>query len=304
MERISTHSSYQQLIQYGSQLQRSVFQQQQKLATSMKSADYDDVSSDSRLIQSSQSLLLRTEGYSRSAQLKLTESETKHARLQKISDLLIRAKTLASDALGAATDASKFKTVNKIAENLLMDLESLLNSKHDGNFLFAGSATDQRPVSIKHSTFTAQKAPSSADFKYYQGNTKSNFITVNSERVIEDNVRADNPAIEKAIRAVAMLTKVSSKERSTAQEAFRLIGEGISGVTGLMTNTGNINKSIKEALEGNKALKFQTEAILTSLTKTDSARVMADLASLQVLLQASYSSIAKNSQLNLLNFLK
>jgi len=304
MERIGTHNSYSQLIQYGTRLQASVFEQQQRLATSVKGEHFDDIASDTILVQTTQNLILKTEGYSRSAKVKLAETENKHATLQKISDLLIRAKTLATDALGASTDQQKFKSVNQTAELLLKDLEGLLNSKHDGNYLFAGSATDTSPVRIKHPTFSVQKAPSSADPKYYLGNTRSTFISLNEERVIEDSVNAANPAIEKAIRAVAMLTKVTNSERKTVQEAFSLLGEGTTGVASMLTNTGSMAKSIKEGLESNKALKLQTETTLTRLTKTDAAQVMADLANLQVLLQASYTSIAKNNQMSLLNFLR
>jgi len=304
MERIGTHNSYSQLIQYGVQLQASAFDQQRQLATSVKGEHYDDIAPSTLLVQNTQNMLLKNEGYSRSAKIKLAEIETKHATLLKVSDLLTRAKTLATDALGASTDAKKFDSVNQTAELLLKDLEALLNIKHDGGYLFGGTVTDKAPVKIKHAALAVQKAPSTADTKYYLGNDQSNFISLNETRVMEDSVNANTSAVEKSIRAIAMLTGAKNNERSTVQEAFTLLSDGITGVASMLSNTGNMASSIKEGLESHKALKLQTEATLTRLTKTDAAQVMADLANLQVLLQASYTSVAKNNQLSLLNFLR
>lgn len=304
MERIGSQNAYHQLVQYGVKIQAALHQKQSSLATSLRGESFDDVAGETQRIQQAQNASIRMETYIQSAKNKLAEVETKHSALKDIADLVVRAQTSASNALGASSDIQKFQAINHSANLMLDELESLLNHQHDKRFQFGGSQIDRAPVKIRHASFNPQKSPSTPDFKYFQGVDQARYIAVSDDRVLEDTLNAKNAAFEKAIRAIAMLSDVKANERNVAKEAFSLLKEAMSGVAKALSATGDLSASLKTSIQTNETVKFNTDKILTSLTKVDAAQVMAEMANLQVTLQASYTALAKMDKFNLLHFMR
>lgn len=304
MSRVGSFNAHTEIMQNSMRLQHDLFRLQVQQSSSLKVEGYDELVGDTQLIQNSRNAMIKIEAYIKASKHKLPEIESKHNALKQISDLLIRAKSTAGSALGASTDEKKFQAINHAAKLMLSDLESLLNTKYDDVYLFGGSLNDKAPVKIFHASFVAQKSPSSADFGYYSGDDKSSFLTVREDHVLQDSINAGSEGIEKAIRAIAMLSEVQNTDRKTAKEAFNLLKKSIASVSRELTKTSQFSKSVKENLQINEKMQTASEEIFTSLTKADVHKVISEITNVQVSLQASFSVISKMNHFSLLNYLR
>lgn len=159
----------------------------------------------------------------------LTRVETMHAAIGEMIDLLSQIRTTISGAMDGMESEAEFLKME--AEGMLEDMAGLMNETYEGRSLFAGSRTDTAPVDV--SALTAPTIPSTADTAYYQGNSDIMSVTLGSGATLEYGVTADSPAFEQAIRALNILTNLTTSPADTAAmtEAYDVATEAIDALT-------------------------------------------------------------------------
>ena len=144
----------------------------------------------------------------------------------------------------------------------------------------------------------------SSDTSYYQGNGDVASVRVSDERTIQYGITADNPAFEKAIRALNIVANASTLDADTLDEATSLSLDALDGVLGEQGKLSVDSASMERAISAQTEYQDFATSLGTDLNSVDVAALTAQMSAYETQLEASYAAIAKISNLNLFNYLK
>ncbi|MEE8515675.1 MAG: flagellin, partial [Alphaproteobacteria bacterium] len=224
----------------------------------------------------------------------------------KVFEAASKLKTFLVNAL-SSSNAADFP-INLEAQNLLDEVTKQLNFKIGDRYLFGGAVTDVAPVDLNDANFPAVPPvyPSAANTNYYQGDNNQHVARVADEFDVTYGVTADAEGFEQAIRALRMAADASTSptiDRIRFQEALKVINTAIDNIPTTRSRIGASLKAIEGADLGHNDMELFMERTISDIENVDIPETVAQLANNQVLLEASFMTIGRLSQLNLANFL-
>jgi len=284
---------------------------QAQISSNQKSQDYAGIASDSMQLVSLEASERRMEQY-------LTDNTYVDLRLNGTLNSIDSLKHSINDIRGLLrslmVDGHLATGIDKdnICDVKTQEIEDLLNTTINGRYLFSGSKTNTRPVD----TGTMSSAPQyDAAFKtkpestfYYNGDDTIIKARIDEGVVMEYGVTAANSGFEKLIRSIRILrsTDISGADTNymaKVEHALNLINQSDGELQGLEMNIGTRIQQLDTTNKNIKISQNFARGIISDIESVDTFQAVAELTQDQTMLEASYSTMVRLSNLNLTKFL-
>jgi flagellin-like hook-associated protein FlgL len=280
-----------------------------------KSQDYAGISSESMRLVSLESSERRldqfTEG-NKYVELRmktmLNSTDTLHSTMVDIKGIL--SEILVSGTLTDGIDKDKFSEVK------MQEIEDFLNVKIMGRHLFSGSKTDTKAIASPVTAGTFATAPTyDGNFEtipepefYYRGNDTTLKARVDEGVVLKYGVPASDPAFEKMIRALRILrsTDISGGDANymaKIQNGFNLITQAVTALDKTELSIGTSLEQLGRTNENMIISKNFLQGISAGIENANTFEAVTAINQDQTMLEASYTTVGRLSQLTLSRFL-
>lgn len=307
MTRVSSFGQNQSMISGLLQNQSKLFEVQQQINTGKKASEFRGFAREAETLLSARSLKTRTEGYMSAVadvKRKLDSNDLQLGAVRAAADNLHEAiiNTIAQDEALAFTEN---------LDQALTIIITALNTQVAGNYIFAGSRSDTKPVNISD-TAGLLAAPAVADV--FQNDNKKLSIKVTDGVEMEHGLLASDVAAEllTSIRALAAFNAGPGGPiegpLTDAQRTFLK-----SEMANLVAATDKLQSSISvNGLRQNRldalgrdltANKDFLEVFISDIEDVNLAEAITRANNDQLALEASFNVVGRLSQLSLLNSL-
>ena len=202
--------------------------------------------------------------------------------------------------------------LDELGSSYLTDTAEVLNVRHEGRALFAGSRGNLKPVDLAGYNPTAAWPPpvlGTVDTSYYQGDSITATARADESFDLDYGITADEPGFEKFMRALAYTqwagqNPTDPDRGNVLSAAMDLTREAIDDMSRVRSKIGT-NASVLDAtrLRHEQFQNYATEAI-SELEDTDLTEAITRLNADQTLLQASYLSLSRLDSISLVDFLR
>lgn len=232
--------------------------------------------------------------YIKSASTTNSRISAQHNSLSTILDILTDFRAGLLQAMTA--DQSSAGQIALVAEGNLKQVESALNADLGGVYLFGGVKNDSPPVDLS-SPITNNNG------LYYSGAAELMQSRIDSNTVIEYGITADFDGFKDLIRG---MQRVASAPNSLTEleTALDEINAALTSLTQLEAEIGHQMKVVERSQTRNTGTMATVVNQLSGLRDVDISAAMLELTQRQTILQASYSVIAKQTELTLLNYIR
>jgi flagellar hook-associated protein 3 FlgL len=297
--RVATFASTGSLLTAALRVQAEEAKITTQQSSALVSSDYGGYGSSSGRVVDLDASITRSKAYAAAATTADNRVTQMYSAVDSMVDLITNFKSdLISFDVSVSDDSTA--TLAEEAADALESLSSLLNSRWDGRYLFAGSAVDTAPVDTD--ALTAQTAPSSADTSYYRGDDTIVSVKVGAERTVSYGVTADEDAFEAAIRALTMIAAGTADE-DTLSEASELLDTAIDGMAAIQSGLSRDASDLETAVSDQEDYQDFASSLVSEVTEVDIAEAAAKLSTYQAQLEAAYAAIGKIQSLSLSSYL-
>lgn len=318
MSRIATIAQSRFSVFTALNTQERLFEAQTQVGTGLKAQDFAGLGQEAGRLVSVRNEFSRVEQFR-------SNIETTERRLELMSFSLERVERISHEFRTTLLNAKNGETANVIglpalAQGLLDQISDLLNVKDESRFLFAGGNIQNKPVDLNNGTYTPPTVPpfpAVADTDWYGGDNVTQQSRIDEDFVINYGVKANEPAIERVIRAFDAISEItftsppSAAEVTAVDDAIALLTVAIEAPP---VGEKTLNELFSE-VELNRVLlrdvniKHENfaafaEQTIIDIEQVDPAEAITRLNIEQVSLEASFATIARIQSLSLLNFLR
>ena len=288
--------------------QRSVLQSrlaaaQVQIATGDKAQTFGALGGQSGQLVSLESTLVRTRQFVDGNEAIDRRLQSMETAVASMFDVMTEFRASLVQASNSAVSGNLELPV--VAQQLLEQFASLVNTDQEGRHLFSGSRTDTAPVDLSDPGFTVPPAtyPSTANMTYYQGNTQVLTVRAEESLTIEYGVTGDNSAFEQAMRSLHLTATNPGLDQARISEALRLAEISIEELANVRSQIGTDRASLATASAALDETALYTEEIIGEIKLVDITEAFTRLQQDQVALQASFSALAQARSVSLLNYL-
>lgn len=238
------------------------------------------------------------EAYSRTLDVSRSWVAISDSALRELSDLVVRARTIAQRGSSASETAVRFPELADEVEGILQHAVTVANSRHGDDYIFAGFQTNTAPFALEDTTVT------------YRGATDPD-VDLNEaiEREVEPghrlqiNVRGGAllPALTELADLAASLRAGDGDAIAQHLESLDEVLGQVSSQIAIMGTTANRLETVQARL-GNVQLEMQ--GTLSQLESTDMAEAAVELNSREKAYQATLAAVARGTRPSLMDFLR
>ena len=306
MYRVANYAQHTLTQSYAMRTQSSLADRQIAVASGKQGQFYQDIASKSSELVNVERSVVRTQQFNRNIDTAVTRLGIMESSVGIMVDRATEVLSILSSALSGQNISDV--PLEEFAATFLSEVESLMNTQHEDRYLFAGSQTNNPAVDLTDVNYTPQAGlpgTFTADFDYYQGDTLQ--LTVRSAETFETpyGVTADDPAFEELLRALSYMDYAGANlDDAVLEEAYSLMKSAIDGLSDLQGRIGASTKVLDSAKNGHEDYLTYATNLISTLEDVDVAAATTELAQDEVQLQASYLSIARITDLSLLNYLR
>jgi flagellar hook-associated protein 3 FlgL len=306
--KISTSYLFDRSVKQMSTVQSDLAHTQAQVSAGKQVISPSDAPDQAAAIQRLKSILNHQDSYLKALTTVKARLEGEDSNLQSVSNILIRAKELAVQSANDTLNPANRKALAVELQGLRDQMLSLANSRDtNGNFLFAGSRVKQAPF--------AQDAIGQVTYK---GDQTRMQVRVGEQRTIPLNrsgaetfvpvVRTDASG-QKSTRDFFgvmddLIAGVTSSNRTAMQRGVGEMDNLLNGVSLARANVGTDLNVIEQQTQAIDETKLTLKTTLSNVEDLDMAQAITQMNKQMLSLEASQSSFAKITQLNLFNFIK
>ena len=289
--------------------QDRINEQQIKLTTQQKSQDYLGIGDDASRLLTVESSLRRIDQFVKDNAFIDMRMETMLNSMDAVGDILTEVRTLVRDVLEDGTLDGIDK--NDFTEIKMDQLESFLNVKMNGRFLFSGTKTDTPPVNAGDlgdaPTFDADGVTTTAEPSFfYQGDDNRVKARIDEGVTLEYGVKANDEGFEKLIRAIRLVKSTDLSDANVLgkfQHALNLLNESADNIAAVELNTGVKFQQLASTTQSLKDTKSILDGVVDEIERADTFEAVSILNQVQTQLEASYATAVRVSSLSLTKFL-
>ena len=289
--------------------QDRINEQQIRLTTQQKSQDYLGIGDDASRLLTVESSLRRIDQFVKDNAFIDMRMETMLNSMDAVGDILTEVRTLVRDVLEDGTLDGIDK--NDFTEIKMDQLESFLNVKMNGRFLFSGTKTDTQPVNAGDladaPTFDADGVTTTAEPSFfYQGDDNQVKARIDEGVTLEYGVKANNEGFEKLIRAIRLVKSTDLTDANVLgkfQHALNLLNESADKIVAVELNTGVKFQQLASTTRSLKDTKSILDGVVDEIERADTFEAVSILNQVQTQLEASYATAVRVSSLSLTRFL-
>ncbi len=271
---------------------------QMAIASGKKAQKYDAIAGDVPVLLSTHFDRRLTSAHIDQNLLTVDRMQAMDGTLKALGDIAERARTLLVQRLdGTVGDAVPLDTE---LDTMLEQIEARLNLRVDGRYLFAGSRTDTKPVEIP------DPPPTTADSStYYQGDEIRLKVRAEADIEIEYGIPASDSAFERLIGAIGLARRGHlANDRGDLENALDLLGQAVEKLSDLRGELGSKRSRLEAVIDIQRGDAVYFDDIINRLENTDISEAMSRLAQDRTVLEASYVTISRISQLSIADFLR
>lgn len=306
--KISTSYLFDRSVSQMSTVQSDLAHTQAQVSASKQVLNPSDAPDQAAAIQRLKSVLAKQASYDNTLTTVQARLEGEDTTLKSVSDLLIRAKEIATQSANGTLNTSNRQALAVELKGVRDQMLSLANSKDsNGNYFFSGSRLKQSPFS--------QDAQGEVT---YQGDQTRMQVQVGDQRSIPLN-RSGTEAFVGVVRTDASGQKstreffgvmddlIAGVTNSDPKAMTRGVGEMdnlLNGVSLAQANVGTDLNVVDQQKQVISDTNLTLKTTLSNIEDLDMAEAITKMNKQMLSLEASQSSFAKITQLNLFNFIK
>ena len=306
--KISTSYLFDRSVSQMSTVQSDLAHTQAQVSAGKQVLNPSDAPDQAAAIQRLKTVLSKQDSYSKTLTTVKARLEGEDTTLKSVSDLLIRAKEISVQASNDTLSPQNRQALGVELKAVRDQMFSLANSKDsNGNFYFSGSRLKQPPF--------AQDAQGQAT---YQGDQTRMYVQVGDQRSIPLNrsgsdafvgvTRTDSTG-QKANREFFgvmddLIAGINNSDHPAMQRGVGEMDNLLNGVSLAQANVGTDLNVVDQQGQVIDDTKLTLKTTLSNVEDLDMAEAITKMNKQMLSLEASQSSFAKITQLNLFNFIK
>lgn len=305
MFRVANFAQHQLTLSYTLQTQSDAARTQIQIASGKTAQQYGEIPRDANQLVSLERNIQLSEKFTQNIDQAV-------ARLNIMESSIATMVNRATEVLGIMSQGLSGSYIDDLplqefSATFLEEAAALINTQHEGRYLFAGSLTDRAPVDLTDPAYTpAAGLPGvfTADFDYYQGDQTQLSVRADDSFETVYGITGDNPAFEELLRALEYMDYAGANlDRAVLEEGYNLMKSAIDGLSDMRGQIGANSLVLEKTKEGHENFKTYAENIVSTIEDTDIAAATTQLSMDELTLQGSYLAISRLSSLNLISFL-
>lgn len=299
--RISTYAIFQNTLRDLGDRQLDLFELQNQISSGKKSENFAGIAGQTEQFIDLEEKISRADLYLQNNKLARSRLEITDIALDQVIDTANSLKTLILSRRNGTQGSNN--TFSEQLRNEWQALVAQLNTQSEGRYLFAGAATDTRPVNPN--TFPLPDDLGVPDANYYQGSNKDITLRAQDNVSFEYNVRADASGFQKIFAGLANASR-GDKDNSDGDlaRAFDFIEEGLQEVITLQANVNANKVAIDELNDEHESFRIYWIGIKEEIIGTDLLSASTQVAINEGILQASFQAFSRINSLKLADFLR
>jgi flagellar hook-associated protein 3 FlgL len=279
--------------------QKRLQEGQIQVATGAKSLSYSGIAKDSGRLVSLQGLESRFAQFSKNNSVIEGRLNRMEQSVSTIFDAMSEVRALLIQRVNAT--AGDDVPLAAVAGNLLDVVAGQLNVKENGRFLFAGTRTTTPPVPVPVPDPALFGTP---EANYYQGDSIVLSARIDDSITIDYGITADRAPFQDAIAALkAAIQGDVTADSTLLDRALQLSEQAVESIAGVRAEIGSDLDTITRANQRNGDFLVFVEGTISDIVNVDVPTVVTQLASDQVILEASFITLARVGSLSLANYL-
>ncbi|MCP3413679.1 flagellin [Bradyrhizobium brasilense] len=301
MMRVATFAQSDQMISNALRVQAVMANEQVQESSGLQSEDFGGYGSGAGRVINLQVSVTRAQSYIDASQLADNKVQVMYSAVGSMTDIITQLRT----QLSAATTGSSTATASVInyAQQAMAQMQGLLNTQYDGEYVFSGARTDTAPADLS-SFDTGTGSLTTSDTSYYRGDSEIASVRVSDSQSISYGVTADNPAFEQVMRLLKYVGNSTTLSSSDITQALDLASNALDATSTVQAKLSAAASQIETASTNQSDYQNFAKTLSTDLTSVDVAAVTAQLSTYQAQLTASYSAISKIQSMNLVSYLR
>ncbi|UGY04598.1 flagellin [Bradyrhizobium quebecense] len=301
MMRVATFAQSEQMISSALRVQSVMANEQVQESSGLQSEDFGGYGSGAGRVINLQVSVTRAQSYIDASNLADNKVQAMYSAVGSVTDIITQLRT----QLSAATTGSSTATASVInyAQQAISQMQGLLNTQYDGEYVFSGARTDTAPVDLS-SYDTGTGSLTTSDTSYYKGDSEIASVRVSDSQSVPYGVTADNPAFEQVMRLLKYVGNSTTLSSSDISQALDLASNALDATSTVQAKLSTSASQIESASTNQSDYQNFAKTLSTNLTGVDVAAVTAQLSTYQAQLTASYSAIAKIQSMNLASYLR
>lgn len=299
VDRISTLAFFQGNMSDMSSLQASLAKLNRQISSGKKAETFAELNGKVERVSSYESKLGKSSLYLENNKTILARLDVMSQAIDQVQDVARQYATLITmrrDPINASS-----MNFQAQAKDMLTIIADKLNISVEGRHLFGGGKTDVVPIDVP---VPANIVAGQPDDSYYNGDNTELTAKIDDALEITYGVRANDTAFQKIIAAVN--TGIYGDQNQSDDElkaSIDLVNEAVEELINLRARVNSNSVLIKDANDQHESFKLYWQEAVAKETDTDVAEASIRLVNDQTLLQATYQTFAKLSNLRLTNFL-
>jgi flagellar hook-associated protein 3 FlgL len=227
------------------------------------------------------------------------EMQNADSSLNSVSAALQRAISLGVEGANGALNSSDRQAIAVEVQGIQSQLLSLANLSYQGNFIFAGTATQTAPYVLDATSLSGVR---------YVGNSEVNNITLGNDFTVKTNLPGSelfsSPGNDIFQAVQDLITSLQTGNTTAAGAAVTEIGNAHNYISSQRVFYGN---AINQLGSQQNFLNQQTTQLAqqqNTVGAADLSKAISNLESAQTSRQATLEAIAQTRQTNLFNYIK
>ena len=306
--KISTSYLFDRSVSQMSTVQSDLAHTQAQVSASKQVLNPSDAPDQAAAIQRLKSVLAKQASYDKTLTTVQARLEGEDTTLKSVSDLLIRAKEIATQSANGTLNTSNRQALAVELKGVRDQMLSLANSKDsNGNYFFSGSRLKQSPFSQDDQGEVTSQVDQTR-IQVQVGDQRSIPLNRSGTEAFVGVVRTDASG-QKSTREFfgVMDDLIAGVTNSDPKAMTRGVGEMdnlLNGVSLAQANVGTDLNVVDQQKQVISDTNLTLKTTLSNIEDLDMAEAITKMNKQMLSLEASQSSFAKITQLNLFNFIK
>lgn len=300
VNNVSTYGSLQTLLQNIGSVQSDINTVSQQISSGEQSQTFQGLNGQVEQFTSFNAQLSRLNDYSQNNGTLIGQLQTTNNALSQVVSIANSINSLISSQTSGGQTAASF--TQQMQSNLLA-LSSALNSQYGNTFIFSGTDTNTQPIK---STIPQPNTIGTPDANYYQGSNDNITYRIGDNQTLTPGINASNISFQQLFAGVQQaLSGVSASGNSTGtlQNAESLVSKGLQGVIGLQASVNANIVNVQQVDTQNSSTQTYLKSLVSTISSADVVELSTQVAQDQSVLEATYSTFARISSLNLVSYL-
>jgi len=273
---------------------------QAQVSSGFRAQDYAGIAQDASRLLATEIEHGRARQYGSNITQAMQRLEASDASVSALFDVASDLRTMLVQA--TSDNSGSEVPVAENARNMLNVVVTQLNAKLNGRFLFSGTRTDTPPISEPVPDPLIVGIP---DATYYQGDSTALSVRADDGVTIDYGITGDRLGFQAIVGALK--AAIAGDETATPgllETAIDLANQALRELSSYRTELGSNMKTLGAIQTRHEDFMVYAEGIISDVENVDVTLAITQLAQQQTTLEASYTVLARISQLNLTNYLK